>query len=156
MQVHEYRANLSWSGSTGAGYKAYDRTHRVAVPPAQAELVLTSDPAFLGNPNLVNPEQLLTAAASSCQMLSFLALAARAGLDVVSYEDSAVATMPMDEARITTIVLNPVISVRVPADPAVVKGLVERAHEECYIARSLRTSVVVEAEVRVVVCHNNP
>ena len=25
--VHRYRADLTWSGSTGVGYDAYDRTH---------------------------------------------------------------------------------------------------------------------------------
>ena len=64
-QVHEYSCNLTWSGSTGQGYDAYDRTHRVSAPPAGSELTLTSDPAFRGDPRLANPEQLLLVAASS-------------------------------------------------------------------------------------------
>jgi organic hydroperoxide reductase OsmC/OhrA len=148
-QVHEYRVELSWAGSTADGYKAYDRTHRAEVPAAGTELVLTSDPAFLGDPHLLNPEQLLTAAVSSCQMLSFLALAARSGIDVVAYTDTAVASMPMHVSRIETVVLSPVITVHPPADPDSVVALVQQAHEECYIARSLTAHVSVEARVEV-------
>jgi organic hydroperoxide reductase OsmC/OhrA len=85
VSVHRYRARCSWSGSTGAGYEGYDRAHVAAAPPAATELRLSGDRAFLGDAALLNPEQLLVMAASSCQLLSFLALAARARVDVVSY-----------------------------------------------------------------------
>src|SRR5438552_1838406 len=108
-EVHQYRCRLDWSGSTADGYEAYDREHRVACSPAGSELRLSSDPAFRGDPDLLNPEQLLLAAASSCQTLSFLAYAARARIDVVSYVDEAEGVMPEDEEpmRITEIVLRP-------------------------------------------------
>ena len=83
--THTYRTELAWVGSTGVGYDAYDRAHRVDAAPAEAALDLSSDPAFRGDPARLNPEQLLVAAASSCQLLSFLAVAARARLDVVGY-----------------------------------------------------------------------
>jgi hypothetical protein len=31
---HIYTSCLSWQGSTGVGYDAYNRTHRVLTPPA--------------------------------------------------------------------------------------------------------------------------
>ena len=74
--VHTYRTSLTWDGTTSGGYKRYDRTHQLRAEPAAAGLTLSSDPAFLGDPTLLNPEQLLVAAASSCQLLSFLAVAA--------------------------------------------------------------------------------
>src|SRR3546814_5282921 len=49
----------------------------------------SSDPAFHGDPDLHNPEDMLVLALSSCHMLSYLALAALEGLEVVAYEDSA-------------------------------------------------------------------
>ena len=67
---HRYRTELAWRGSTGAGYAAYDRTHEVSAPPAGVTLSLSADPTFRGDPERLNPEQLLLAAASSCQMLS--------------------------------------------------------------------------------------
>jgi organic hydroperoxide reductase OsmC/OhrA len=144
--VHQYRCRLDWTGSTGAGYESYDRTHTASCPPAETKLELSSDPAFGGDPGLLNPEQLLVAAASSCQMLSLLAYAARARIDVVSYVDEASAVMPEDDqpVRITAITLRPRIVIAGEADEERVRHFVERAHEACFIANSLRSEITIE------------
>lgn len=153
-RTHTYRTELAWSGSTGVGYDAYDRTHRVAAAPASQALELSSDPAFRGDPTLLNPEQLLVAAASSCQLLSFLAVAARARLDVVAYRDAAEAVMPEDDrpVRVTRIDLHPVIELADTDRPrptdARLTHLCEVAHRECYVANSLRTEVVCHPTFR--------
>ena len=143
--THVYRSQLSWDGSTATGYEAYERTHRVLIPPAEAELLLSSDPAFNGDGQLANPEQLLLAAASSCQLLSFLALAARSRIDVLAYEDSAEAVMPDDERpmRIARITLRPRIVVAEGVNHERVGRLVERAHEGCFIANTLNAEIDV-------------
>src|SRR5207302_6235228 len=84
---HRYTTTCTWSGSTAAGYEQYERDHTAAAPPAAARLELSGDPAFRGDPGRLNPEQLLVMAASSCQLLSFLAAAARARVDVIGYQD---------------------------------------------------------------------
>jgi organic hydroperoxide reductase OsmC/OhrA len=144
--VHRYRAGCSWSGSTAAGYRGYDRSHRGAAPPADAELTLSSDPAFLGNPALLNPEQLVVLAAASCQLLSFLAVAARARLDVRDYRDDATATMPEADqpVRLAEILLRPRITLVAGPSEERVRHLVEVAHRSCYVANSLATPVRVE------------
>lgn len=149
--VHRYRTQLAWSGSTADGYEAYDRTHTASAPPAGAELTLAADPAFRGDPTLLNPEQLVVLAASSCQLLSFLAVAARARLDVRSYEDAAEAEMPEDDrpVRLTTITLRPRVVVGPGPTVERVQHLLEVAHRECFIANSLRTEVRIEADVTV-------
>ena len=150
MSVHRYRARCSWSGSTGAGYEGYDRTHVAAAPPAATELRLSGDPAFLGDAALLNPEQLLVMAASSCQLLSFLALAARARVDVVSYEDDAEGTMDESDApaRIQRIVLRPRIAAPGATEERVLK-LVEQAHRLCFIANSVSSEMLIEPRVEV-------
>lgn len=151
--THHYRVRCQWSGSTGAGYEGYSREHAAAAVPADASLRLSSDPAFRGDASLLNPEQLVVLAASSCQLLSFLAVAARARLDVVDYDDEAEAVMPEDDppARITRIVLRP--RIRVVDGPGVsqarVQHLVEVAHRECFIANSLRSEIVVEPAITI-------
>ncbi len=144
--VHRYRAQCSWSGSTAAGYQHYDRTHAGAAPPAEAELSLSSDPAFRGAPSRLNPEQLVVLAAASCQLLSFLAVAARARLDVRDYRDDATATMPEapKPMRLAEIVLRPRITLVAGPTEDRVRHLVEVAHRECFIANSLSTPVRVE------------
>jgi len=150
--VHEYRCRTEWTGTTAVGYETYTREHRVSVPPVAAGLTLSGDPAFRGDGRLLNPEQLLLVAASSCQMLSFIAIAARARFDVIAYTDEAEARMPEDDlpVRITEITLRPRIVVRGPVDEARVRRYVGLAHDECYIANSVRSEITIEAEIEVV------
>jgi organic hydroperoxide reductase OsmC/OhrA len=144
--THRYRATCTWSGSTGAGYDAYARAHRVEAPPATTALELSNDPALGGDASRLDPEQLVLAAASSCQLLSFLAIAAKARVDVTDYRDDAEATMSHDDGphRIAVIVLRPHVTVAPGPSVARVERLVHLAHQECYIANSLATPVSVE------------
>lgn len=146
---HRYRTSLTWSGSTGAGYEGYDRTHRIGLPPSHDALELSADPAFRGRPELTNPEQLLLAAASSCQMLSFLAIAARSGVDVLAYADDAEAVMPEDDlpVRITRITLRPRIVVAAGSNVDRVRRIVSKGHEECYVANSVTTEIAIEPTI---------
>jgi organic hydroperoxide reductase OsmC/OhrA len=148
-RVHTYRANLVWEGSTAQGYAAYGRTHRVSTPPAQSGLTVTADVPFRGDPAFSNPEQLLLAAASSCQLLSFLAEAAGAGVDVVAYTDDAEAFMPVTRGplSIERIVLRPHVVVRGDVDDDEVLRLLEAGHAGCFIANSLRSEIVLEPTI---------
>lgn len=145
--AHHYTARVAWSGSTAEGYAFYDRSHAASCPPAPDDLTLSADPAFEGDPARLNPEQLLVLAASSCQLLSFLAVAARARVDVVGYEDDAEGVMPEADRpmRITRIVLRPRITIRgeTPDDDRL-HQLVETAHRHCFVASSLTTEIVME------------
>lgn len=145
--AHETR--LEWDGSTGAGYRAYSREHRATAPPATAALTLSADPHFRGDATRLNPEQLVVLAASSCQLLSFLSLAARKHLDVLAYTDDATGYLSADlrKARIETIELHPTIKVAPGTDEALIHALIEQAHEECYIANSLNSDITITATV---------
>jgi organic hydroperoxide reductase OsmC/OhrA len=147
--THRYRATCTWTGSTGVGYEHYDRAHTVTCPPAPETLALSSDPAFRGDPGRLNPEQLLLAAAVSCQLLAFLAVAARARVDVLAYADDAEADMPEDDPplRITAIRLRPRITVAPGTNVDKVHRLVALAHQECFIANSLTSAMDVAATI---------
>lgn len=152
MGDHSYRARLAWDGAegtTGGGYTAYTRNHEGAVPPAAEVFALSADPHFRGDASRANPEQLLVLAASSCQMLSFLHVAASAGLDVLDYTDDAEGVMPAREKpmRITRITLRPKVLVAAGSDVSRFDELMHEAHEGCFIANSLTTEVVVEPTV---------
>lgn len=141
--MHRYRAVVSWQGSTAAGYDRYERRHLVGGVPTGGHGALSADPAFGGDAGLPNPEQLVLVAAASCQLLSFLAVAARARVDVVAYEDRAEAVMPERERpmRLTEIHLHPTIHVRGDASDDRLHRCVDIAHRECFIANSLRTEI---------------
>lgn len=153
--VHRYRARVTWAGSTGVGYENYDRSHRVEVLDSDGAAIvptldgsglrLSADPAFRGDAALLNTEQLLVVSAAACQLLSFLAVAARARVDAVGYVDTAIGEMPEVEDRLTLIELHPLITLTGTAPDSRLQHLVEVAHKECFIANSLRTEVRVAA-----------
>ena len=91
----------------------------------------------------------MSIAASSCQMLWFLHLAAKARIDVVAYDDEADAEMPEDDepVRLTRITLRPRIVVAGDASEERVLKFAEKAHELCYVANSLKTEVRLEPSV---------
>ncbi|WP_344415320.1 OsmC family protein [Amycolatopsis minnesotensis] len=147
MTTHTYRTALSWSGSTG-DYDSYDRTHEMKI--GAAPLAVSADAAFRGDPELANPEQLLVAAASSCQLLSFLAVAALSGVEVVRYRDNAEGVLPEAERplRLARILLRPRIVVR-GATADRVERLLHKAHRQCYIANSLTSEITLEPSIEV-------
>ena len=139
-----FAAHTSWTGSTAEGWERYDRAHTARAEPAKQELTVTTAEER-GNPDHLNPEQLLLMAASSCQMLWFLHLAAKARLDVIAYEDRCVAEMP--ENRFTRVVLRPEITVRGDVSEERVLTVADRAHRYCNIANSLSCPVELEARL---------
>lgn len=154
MGDHTYRATIAWDGSdgsTGGGYTAYTRNHEGALPPATDGFALSSDPHFRGDATRANPEQLLVLAASSCQLLAFLHVAATAKLDVLDYTDDAEGLMPADSQpmRITRITLRPKVLVAAGSDVSRFEELMHEAHEGCFIANSLNTEVVVEPTIEI-------
>ena len=130
----------------------YSREHTwrfdggVEVPASPSPHVV---PAPWSNPAHVDPEEAFVASMSSCHMLTFLYLASKAGFAVRSYEDSAEGVMTKNEAGklwVSAVALRPRIvwdGVRMPTD-AEVAHLHEQAHEECFIANSVRTDIRVE------------
>jgi organic hydroperoxide reductase OsmC/OhrA len=120
----------------------------VTAPPAEQELRVTTGESK-GDPAALNPEQLVLMAASSCQMLWFLHLAAKARVDVVAYEDEAEALMPEDQepVRITDITLRPRITVSGDASEERVRKLVDQAHGYCFVANSLNSSMVISPTI---------
>jgi organic hydroperoxide reductase OsmC/OhrA len=150
MSDHRYETRLRWTGSTGLGWECYRRDHTATAPPAEQEIRLTTGESK-GDPAVLNPEQLVVMAASSCQMLWFLHLASKARIDVVAYEDEASGVMPAgkEPRHITEITLRPRITVADDSKEERVRKLISTAHELCYIANSLRSEMNIEPTIEV-------
>ncbi|WP_265442431.1 OsmC family protein [Flexivirga meconopsidis] len=145
-ETHSYPVRLTWSGSTGVGYDEYGRAHEVA-PGDLPALPMSADPHFRGDSSLVNPEQLLVMSASSCQLLSFLAVASRSRLDVLDYVDDAEGLMPesSDPMWVSEIRLRPTVTLAPGSRLDRLERLVTLAHQQCFIANSLRSRITVDA-----------
>jgi organic hydroperoxide reductase OsmC/OhrA len=150
VATNTYETRAHWTGSTGLGWEHYDRTHVATAPGIEQEVRVTTGESK-GDPTILNPELLLLMAASSCQMLWFLHLAAKARIDVVEYDDSATALMPTDEhpVRITEITLRPRIVVSGEASEERVHKLAHTAHEHCFVANSLTAQMTLQPIVEV-------
>jgi organic hydroperoxide reductase OsmC/OhrA len=150
---HTYLVTTAWTGASNGptrDYKTYSRTYRQAFGD-KLELTGSADPAFMGDATLVNPEELLVAALSSCHMLSYLAWCALEGVEVVAYEDSAEGLMAEQHGagEFKRVTLHPRITVAAGTDVDKARALHAKAHEVCFIARSVNFPVEHEAEIHV-------
>ncbi|SDL17717.1 Organic hydroperoxide reductase OsmC/OhrA [Catalinimonas alkaloidigena] len=141
MKKHEYRIATRWTGNPGTGtsdYRTYRRDHTVSVE-AKPDLLLSSDPAFRGDPTRHNPEELLVASLSSCHMLWFLHLCAVAGVVVVDYTDEATGSLREEKdgsGRFEEVILRPRVVVTHPDMVKRAQTTHAKAHKMCFIANS--------------------
>jgi organic hydroperoxide reductase OsmC/OhrA len=147
--MHEYRATTSWRRTSAEfTYDTYNRAHEVKF--AGGEVVpWSAAPEFKGEADRVNPEEAYVAALSTCHMLTFLAIAARKRFTVDSYFDEAVGVMERnDQGRfwISRVVLRPQVTFSGARQPSTgeLSELHHAAHENCFVANSVKSEVVVE------------
>ena len=130
-----YSRRHEWRFDGGAAVAASSSPHAVPLPHS--------------DPTAVDPEEAFVAALSSCHMLWFLALAAKAGWVVDHYRDEAAGTLARNAAgrqAMTVVTLRPTVGwggARQP-DAAERARLHHAAHEACYIANSVTTEVRCE------------
>ena len=152
--MHTYEARVAWKRN-GAKFTdlRYSRGHEWSFD-GGVRLTGSSSPSSVPVPysvvEAVDPEEALVAAASSCHMLTFLYLAAKRGFVVDNYEDDAFGVLEKNEEgklAITRITLRPKIEFAADKKPSAheLEALHHSAHEECYIASSIKSEVVVEA-----------
>lgn len=150
--MSNYTATIRWKNAGPDFLKGkYSREHTwsfdggitVAASPSPSVV-----PAPWSNPAHVDPEEAFVASVSSCHMLTFLWLAQRQGFQADSYEDTAVGVMSKNDRGsmwVSKITLAPKIvwsGEKKPAD-ADLDTLHHHAHEQCFIANSIKTEVVV-------------
>ena len=150
-QMHT--ALIRWSvGDADFLGKRYSRAHSwtfdggAVVPGSSSPHVV---PVPMSDPHAVDPEEAFVAALSSCHMLWFLDIAARAGFRVDSYEDAAEGRMGRNAAGklvVDVVTLRPHVRFageRVP-DATTLAALHHEAHEECFLANSVRCQIRCE------------
>jgi organic hydroperoxide reductase OsmC/OhrA len=150
--MSEYKATIKWQRNSPEFLTGkYSREHiwsfdgGVTVPASASPAVV---PAPWSNPAGVDPEEAFVASLSSCHMLTFLYLACKAGFQIENYEDEAIGKVTKNEKGVlwvSLVTLNPRITYdgeKLPA-PEDEERLHHQAHEQCYIANSVKTEVVV-------------
>jgi organic hydroperoxide reductase OsmC/OhrA len=156
MGKHEYIATVAWQRKPDAKFtdNRYSRAHEwlfdggTRVPASSSPKVV---PVPLSAEAAVDPEEAFIASLSACHMLFFLFHAAKKGFIVDRYEDAALGTMGKNAEGRTAmmkVALRPAIAWNGNAPTSEeLDALHHHAHEDCYIANSVKTDVVIEAPV---------
>ncbi|AYY15040.1 OsmC family peroxiredoxin [Actinobacteria bacterium YIM 96077] len=153
--THQYEIAVEWTGNEGTGtshYRAFSRAHEIRAEGKSTSIAASADPAFRGDAERWNPEELLVAALSECHMLWYLHLAANAGVVVTAYTDSPLGTMVMDGAgsgQFTEVTLRPVVTITDTAMADKAQELHHDAASKCFIARSVNFPVHHAPETQV-------
>jgi organic hydroperoxide reductase OsmC/OhrA len=150
--MHTFSATIAWTRDGSAFTdQRYSRAHSwtfdggLQVPASSSPL---SVPVPMSNPANVDPEEALVAATSSCHMLWFLHIAANAGYVIDNYRDEPIGEMHRNDKgklAITRITLRPfiVFDGRQPSEDDL-DALHHKAHDECYIANSIKADIIIE------------
>ena len=153
MFDHHYAVDLRWTGARGAGttsYRSYGRDAVLSAPGKRHDVEGSADRTFHGDADRWNPEELLLAALAECHLLSYLHVAASAGVVVTAYEDAAVGSMSQAAdggGAFTSATLRPRVTV---ADASMVQRAGElhaEASRKCFIAASVAFPVHHEPTV---------
>ncbi|MEO0515118.1 MAG: OsmC family protein [Planctomycetota bacterium] len=147
----EHRATIDWQrGDADFSHAGYSRNHTVTFD--NGVVVEASAAAdYQGDPDKVDPEEMLVAALSNCHMLTFLAIAAKKRLVVESYRDEASGVLGMLENKrmaVTDVTLRPVVVFGGPTDQHpdadALAAIHAKAHEHCFIANSVTCAIHIE------------
>jgi organic hydroperoxide reductase OsmC/OhrA len=148
----EHKATIHWRRTSPDFLRGkYSREHTwtfdggITVAASSAPSVV---PVPYSNPAAVDPEEAFVAAVSSCHMLSFLYLACKQGFEIDNYTDEAVGLMAKNEKGVpwvSTVLLKPKITFSGERTPSAEElgHLHHLAHEQCFIANSIKTDVKV-------------
>jgi organic hydroperoxide reductase OsmC/OhrA len=152
--MSEHKATVRWALPAGADFVKgrYSREHTwsfdggVTVPASPSPGVV---PAPYSNPAAVDPEEAYVASISSCHMLTYLHVASRQGFLIERYEDEAVGVMRKNERGaiwVSAVTLSPRIAYGGDRRPSAEDEarLHHLAHEQCFIANSVRTEITVK------------
>jgi organic hydroperoxide reductase OsmC/OhrA len=153
LKTHNYCVETRWTGNLGSGtpdYRAYRRDHEITVSGKTAVIQGSSDAAFRGDASRYNPEELLVASLSTCHMLWVLHLCADAGIVITQYSDTASGTMIENSdgaGQFTEVVLHPQMTITDAERANEATAIHHKAHEMCFIARSVNFPVRAEPTV---------
>lgn len=132
--ANKYSRGHEWKFDGGAVVQASASPHIVPLPWSIEECV--------------DPEEAFAASISSCHMLFFLSIAANKGYQIESYIDNAIGEMAKNSEGkyfVSKTTLHPQITFSGDENPDqdTIKSIHHQAHEQCFIANSIRTEVVI-------------
>ena len=134
-----YHTRVKWTGGR-AGMLASE---------GKPDMKVASPPEFRGEAGVWTPEDLFLAAVETCTLMTFAAFSERMKIPVVSYESSAEGLLEFVDGgyQFTRIVLRPIVKVGSADAVEQARKTLDDAHHACLVARSVKSEIVLEADV---------
>ncbi|MEN9523482.1 MAG: hypothetical protein RL065_1859 [Bacteroidota bacterium] len=143
---HLYDVKVSWLSDRKGSMSSSELTQaiEVATPPEFPK----------GIPNVWSPEHLLIAAANSCLMTTFLAIAGNFKLNFVSFESNGIGKLEMVENKymISEITLKPTLVIDISTEKEKAEKVLQKAEAACLISNSIKSKIIFEP---IVICNQN-
>jgi len=152
--MSSYSAKINWTRQEDEKYidNQYSRAHQwqfdggLSVPASSSPHIVPLPYSVEEN---VDPEEAFIASLSSCHMLFFLSIAAKAGFTVDTYVDNAIGVMEKgddNQVMMTQVTLRPKVTFSGENTPSVGKleKMHHQSHVQCFIANSVKTNVITE------------
>ncbi len=142
-QIHYYNTEIRWE----QGRKGIATSPDLSDP-----ITVATPPEFpKGEPNIWSPEHLFVAAAESCLMTTFLAIAENSKLDFISYESRGKGKLETINGvlMVSEIELRPRILIRNEKEKDKALRIIEKSEKACLISNSMKTKVLLIPEVSV-------
>lgn len=147
--VHEYPVTVNWRGGfEGEGSAKAERSN--------TSVTISVPPEFKGPGNGTNPEELLTAAITSCYSITFGIIAQNRKLPFKDISTAATGEVEQAGAQFTykSITLRPVITLESSATPeqvAMAEDMAHKADAYCIVTNAVRGKVEIKVEPEIVV-----
>ncbi|MGL4582341.1 MAG: OsmC family protein [Flavobacterium sp.] len=154
MYKHLFKAVLNWVATDKlkeSNKKVYAKSHTIKIE-GKDILSISAAKAFKGDPTLLNPEDLLLSALTSCHMMSYLYVCQQHDIEVLAYEDNSEATLVLNangSGRITKVALNPIVHIKDESQKELALQLHIQANKLCFIANSCNFEIEHHAQ-----CYN--
>jgi len=142
-----FQSQVRWTGSYVAGQtgaRSYTRDLQVE-PAGKPPIPGSAGARFFGDDTRYNPEDLLLASLAECHLLTYLALATKAGIrfEALSIQISGVLGTSSGKTRFVSATLTPLAQLAPGSDAALAASLHEPAHAQCFMSNSVNFPIEI-------------
>jgi organic hydroperoxide reductase OsmC/OhrA len=142
-----FQSQVRWTGSYVSGQtggRSYTRDMLVE-PAGKPPIPGSAGARFFGDDARYNPEDLMLASLAECHLLTYLALATKAGIrfEALSIQVTGVLAASGGKTRFVSATLTPVVALAAGSDAALAQSLHRDAHEQCFMSNSVNFPIEI-------------
>jgi organic hydroperoxide reductase OsmC/OhrA len=142
-----FQSQVRWTGSYvpgQAGARSYTRDLEVE-PAGKTPIRGSAGARFFGDESRYNPEDLMLASLAECHLLTYLALATKAGIrfETLSIQISGVLGSAAGKTRFVSATLTPQATFAAGSDETLAYALHREAHEQCFMSNSVNFPIQI-------------